>query len=302
MNETAISVLGQADQLMINVLTRHGPHVTPELFAFDDGRLWCLTAASTLKARLLAPGGRVGIAACVGDAAIVLTGDAVVLDPAHLARSVGQLVDKTHKLDGATLVGATGAVMRFTVENAAELSGAALAALTGRLGRPLPPHRVVIAIEPDAIATVDASGEIETSGWTSESGHCVPETTGDDALSDDLLEDVPAHLRDLASDGPAFLGWTTGTGDPVVLPATWDRSRSRALASAALLGAIGAATESRAAVTRDEWTGFGPLGKQGLMLRGHGAIQTEREHGAVELRVDAVTYWDGVHTGTARAE
>lgn len=302
MNDSAAAILAEADQLMINVPTRHGPHVTPELFAFDNGRLWCLTAASTLKARNLARGGRVGIAACAGGRAIVLTGDAVVLDPAHPARSVSQLADESHNHGPATLAGASRAVARFAFENAAELTGAAVAAVTGRLGRPLPPHRVLIAIEPDATATIDEAGEVDAAGWVPETGRSGPEATDDATLVEDLLEAVPERLRDLASDGPAFLGWTTLAGEPVVVPATWHRSQSRAALSARLVEAIGAAPHARVALTRDEWTGFGPLGKQGLMLRGDGELRTEHGECAVDVNVDAVTYWDGIQTGSATSE
>ena len=54
---------------------------------------------------------------------------------------------------------------------------------------------------------------------------------------------------------------------------------------------------SPACVTFDAWTGFGPSGKQGLMLRGQGQV---RDTGRVAIDVDRVSYWDGVVTGSTR--
>ena len=53
------SVLAEARQLYVGLESRKGPHVTPELYAWSDGRLWFAVATSTLKARVLGTGQRV---------------------------------------------------------------------------------------------------------------------------------------------------------------------------------------------------------------------------------------------------
>jgi hypothetical protein len=119
---------------------------------------------------------------------------------------------------------------------------------------------------------------------------------------DELLDDVPSAVLDLGTAGPAVLGWTDGCGRAVALPATWDPDTCRATVPAAVFDSVGAPRASRASVTRDEWTGFGPSGKQGLMLRGDARASDGDGEVAVDLDVAGVTYWDGVETGQVRHE
>ena len=117
----------------------------------------------------------------------------------------------------------------------------------------------------------------------------------------DLDDSVaPEHLRELLEDGPAALGWLTATGHPLVLPATWTRTGSSARVDAALFRHCGAAASSPAAVTRDKWTGLGPTGKQGVMLRGPATATVAATESTVVVNVERVTYWDGVETHTAK--
>src|SRR3954464_11235578 len=53
LDPTAQSLLAEGRQLHVGVLTTTGPHVTPELYTYDDGNLWFLTAADTLKTRVV---------------------------------------------------------------------------------------------------------------------------------------------------------------------------------------------------------------------------------------------------------
>lgn len=286
LSEEVCGVLAEADQLMVGVITAAGPHVTPELFTVADGRVWCLTAASTLKARLLADGGPVAIAAVAVGRGMVAVGHAVVMDPARPLRNLRH---------PDVAVSAPRAVGDFAVRNAAELSGAVVDLLTGKLGGPIPDRRVILSIEPRGAVFTDGGNVVGSFGSDTTRGD--RDSGGSDRAELDLLDDVPDGLRQLASDGRAFLGWTTTTGGPLVLPAAWDAEASQATVSAELLSATDGAVSSPACVTRDAWTNFGPSGKQGLMLRGRGVANINSATAVVDLDVDAVAYWDGIRTG-----
>ena len=241
-------MLDGADQVYLAIRTKSGPHVTPELFTTSSGQIVCLTSAKTLKARLLRRDPAVGLAAFGPTGTFAAAGTATVLDPAAPATVVGA---------GAPAMTAPLDVARFVRDNVAELTGAAFDALAGRLGRPLPPHRVLVTIEP-------------TADWSA-----VAPTAGD-----------------------AVVGWLTEDGAPLALPAQWDADAGIATVRTALFEACGAAARSPACVTVDSWSGYGPSGKRGLMLRGDGIARTEDGVTRLELDARRATHWDGVETGT----
>ena len=224
-----------------------------------------------------------------GDRVVVGTGQAVVLDPAR----------PSSLLDVATMARSPLAAAKFVGRNLDELAGAARDALTGKLGSPVPPHRVLLSIEPTSVAVLDPTGIAESYGWDpAEQRASEPSVDVADDKSIDLSE-LPDDLAALASDGTAALGWSTGDGDPLVLPAAWERDRSRARVSRGLFELCGAASTSPAALTMDAWTGYGPTGKQGLMLRGRGTAGDDAADVAIDLDLERATYWDGVDTATA---
>jgi hypothetical protein len=139
-------VFDGAAQVYLAVRTRSGPNVTPELFTLSDGRLLCLTSVATLKAKLLRKDPVVGIAARTDGCSVAAVGTVEVLD-----------------LPSPVDVG------RFLRDNAAEMAGAAVDALAGRLGRPLPPRRVALAITPADPVTGPATGDAVL-GWTRADG------------------------------------------------------------------------------------------------------------------------------------
>jgi hypothetical protein len=281
-------VLERASQLMVGIVSARGPHVTPELFTVAAGRVWCLTAASSLKARALAKGGAVAVAASADGSSVVGVGRCVVLDAAHPLRNLRNLeASLTTPL----------AVGQYALDNAGELVGSVVDLFSGRLGGPVPPRRVVLGIDLVATAVLQDDVVVERTVWEGADG------TGDPGVppaSDlDLLDDIPEGLRALAADGPAWVGWTTASGQPLVAPCRWEADASRVVLPGAVLDELGGARRSRACVTRETWTGLGPSGKQGVMLRGDG-VATAAQGGAVlDIDVDGVTYWDGVQTGRA---
>lgn len=276
-----------APQIYVGVVSKGHPHVTPELFATDRGRLWILTAAVTHKVKVLADDTRVAFLASSEGGHVVGIGRASVLD-AMKPSSFGDPMEVLRSAVGAA---------RMVGRNAAELSGAALDALTGKLGGPLPPHRVVIEIEPTALAARDAGGTRSWGCWAPQPG-APAATSGATPDLDDAA--APENLRDLLEDGPAALGWLAGDGHPLVLPARWERETSSAQVATDVFTLCGASNESPAAVTRDKWSGLGPTGKQGVMLRGDGNTNTNDAHTRATVAVDRITYWDGIETHTAK--
>ncbi|GAC1307980.1 MAG: hypothetical protein NVSMB16_04250 [Acidimicrobiales bacterium] len=288
----AASIFDRADQVYIGIMTKSGPHVTPDLFTVHDGRLWCMSAATTLKSRLLRKDARAAVLAVVGAEAVVVAGEADVLDPARPGDVIGRPLAAASAALGAT---------KFVAGNAAELTGAVAAALQGKLGDPLiPPHRVLISFDQHSVAVV-GGGSTEAEGWGAHGGDGLPvRRDGDDepaTVTDDDDDAVPLPDR-LAHSDRAVVGWVATDGRPLVLPAAWDHRRCVATVDRSLFEAVGGSPEGPACVTFDAWTGYGPLGKQGVMLRGQGSASAGAEGTELKMAFERATYWDGIETET----
>lgn len=278
--------LAGAEHVYVGILTKSGPHVTPELFTLSGGRIVCMTAASTLKVKVLGRNPITSVAAISGGRRLTAMGTVELLDPASPATAL--------EAPGLAAQAPLG-VARFVRDNAAELAGAAMQALTGKLGRPLPPRRVILAITVTAATIVDGDEVLVAQGWDG------VKATGSsqevDAEAPDLT-DVPERVRDLAVSGSAVVGWTRSDGSALSLPATWDASAGVATVPTALFRSAGAAGESPACLTFDRWTGYGPEGKQGVMLRGSGRSAEANGVTRIALDVNKVSHWDGIEVGT----
>jgi hypothetical protein len=284
-------LFSQAEQIYVGVLLGGRPHVTPELVATSDGRLWCFTAAVTKKVEVVKNDDRVGFLAMTSaDSAVAGLGRATIVD----AASPSTLTDVP--LVAQSAVGAA----KFVTRNAAELAGAAIDALTGKLGRPLPPRRVVMSIEPTALARLEG-GHVETWGEWSPGPRPAPsaDARGGGANLDTA---APEDLRDLLLDGDAACGVLTRDGSCAVLPAAWIKEDCVARVDGRLFRVAGVSDASPVAITRDQWTNLGPTGKQGLMLRGPATAATNEAMVDLHVSVERVVYWDGVDTGSAPVE
>lgn len=281
-------VLDDAAQLYVAIRTRSGPHVTPELFTVSDGRILCLTSATTLKAKLVRNDPVASIVARAGTSAVVVVGSVEVLDPLSPATAIS-----SPRLIAAAPVG----VWRFVRDNARELTGAAVDLIAGRLGGPLPPRRVIVAVIPTAVALVDGDTLTSASGW---GGAALAAPTGepDEGEEEVDLTDAPDHLASLAVAGPAVVGWLRQDGTPLALPVAWDPDTTTARVPTSLFETCGAEAESPACVTFDTWTGFGPSGKRGLMLRGTGTATVGGATTSLALDVRRATHWDGIETAS----
>ncbi|HUS23291.1 MAG TPA: hypothetical protein VMZ66_14905 [Aeromicrobium sp.] len=282
-------VLDGTDTLYVAIRSASGPHVTPELFTVSGGRILCLTSAAALKTRRSKNGGLVGLCASSATGSVVLTGSVEVVDPTSLRSALAA--------PSAALQAPLG-VARFVRDNVSEMVGATIDTMAGRLGRPLPPHRVVLAFTPKAALVTEAGAVRFDEGWD------VVAEPGTTALDDGdepppiHLTEIPGELGDLAVSGPAVVGWFRTEGAPIALPVQWDADQLVARLPLAVFEACGASMSGPACITFDGWTGYGPSGKQGVMLRGAGTASRDGETVRITMEIGRASYWDGTETGT----
>lgn len=89
------------------------------------------------------------------------------------------------------------------------------------------------------------------------------------------------------------VGWLAG-GKPLALPAQWSDDDHVARMPAVLFDRFKADASGPATLCFDEWSGTGPSGKQGMVLRGQGTSERDGDTVVLSLDVDRVTSWDGV--------
>ena len=265
------SILGESRQAFVAVATQKGPHVTPELYAVEGGRLWFASAASTLKVRVLAERPVAAAVVRTNDGAVVVAGTVESFDPFDpraIARAARQ---------GPAVMKALG---QFGLRNAPDLAGFVSDTVRGRLGRRLPGRRTLLALSPERVAVLQGGRVGGAWGAWAGRGHEETEQAG-------------------ADDGPgvgAVLGWETGDG-VVALPARWDPTTCTARVPGVLAAMAGLGGAARACVVADDYGAPGPAAKSGILLRGQG----RREGNAIHVDADRVTTWDGVDTSTEPA-
>lgn len=261
------SLLDEGRQAYVAIVTKDGPHVTPELYAVAGDQLWFLVAATTLKAREIPNNTRVSGLVRVGNRAVLLSGTASTYDvrsPADIGRAVS---------DPTVAKALTG----FLLRNAGDLAGFGRDLLSGRLGRGVPPRRVLIRLRPTRVALFDGSRLVTRAGdW--------PGTVSDVSAPEALH-----GSRDAA------VGWL-GPDGPVALPARVDGECAYVPAAAAALAGLPA--EARACVVTDDYGRPGPAAKSGTLLRGTGRLDAE---GRATIAVAKTTEWDGIKATTTRS-
>ena len=260
------SVLNEGRQAHLAVVSKDGPHVTPELYALAGDALWFAVAATTLKLRVLPDNPRVGAIVRVGGRSVLLSGQARTYD-VRSPRDVGRAI---------TDPDVARAVSGFLLRNAGDLAAFARDTLSGRLGRRVPPRRVLIRLTPTRAALLDGTAVMGSVGdWPG----TVPEPT----------------RESLRGDRDAVVGWL-GPDGPVALPARWDETCAYVPAAAAALA--GLPEEAPACVVVDDYNEPGPAAKSGRLLRGTGKLADD---GTATIEVAKITSWDGVATATRKA-
>lgn len=264
----ARSIVEQGRHLYVAVAAPAGPHVTPELYSAADGRLWFWSAHDTVKAKVLREHPGASALVRTGDRSVIVAGRVEGFDPRDVAALPRALRDPL-------AVGR--ATVRFGLRNAADLGAFASDFARGRLGRSLPPRRILFGLRPTRLAVVDAGKVLLALGdWA----HAAP-------------ADGPPVTR---GDEAAVLAWETEDG-PLALPGRLEAGGTTAWLPTALAGVAGLPSPARVGVVVDDYVAPGPAAKEGRLLRGTGTIG---EGGRVDLVAERETEWKGVDASTTK--
>jgi nitroimidazol reductase NimA-like FMN-containing flavoprotein (pyridoxamine 5'-phosphate oxidase superfamily) len=243
--------------------TRHGPHVTPMVFAEAGDRVWVTTSRGSVKARAWARDPRVGGLVRLGERAAIFTGTAAtydLLEPESWGRSFRE----------SPVIALAAA--RYTRKNARFFAGYAVDANHVPLAW-TPPGRVFADLRIERSAMIEG-GRI-ASAW-GEWGDAVDgvERFRVPKAGTGPLDALDARIReDLGTAGDGALAFATDEG-PVVLPAAWlvEGPWIYATLPAEVLEAAGAAPVVPVALCVDRPSSWRARAMVGAMIRGPGRI------------------------------
>jgi hypothetical protein len=224
---TVRSILEAGRQVYVAVAAPAGPHVTPELYSVADGRLWFWTAHTTVKAKTLVDDPRIGAVVPGRGRSVVLHGTAERFDPKDLA-ALPRAIRQPRAIGRAAV--------RFGLRNAADLGAFATDFVSGRLGRSLPPRRVLFGIRPDEAHVVDGA--------------------------------PPGGVED------AVVAWETDDG-PRAFPCRMERGERRFFLRTELPGIDALPSPARVGVVLDDYVAPGPAAKRGTLLRGQATLNAD---------------------------
>jgi hypothetical protein len=275
--DDVVGTLHEGRQAYVAVAATSGPHVTPELYAWSGGRLWFASATTTLKTTVLRrePHG----------AAVVSAGGRSVLVRGHI-----DAFDARHPLELArrapAFAAASIAWADYVLRNAPDLVAFALDALSGRLGRRIPPLRVLHALTPASVAVVEG-GDV-TDRW----GH---------------WKGRPATARRRTGRQGGGTAMTPGgrpavaaVPGPLALPGRWDDADDTFRMAPALAALVGLPRRFPMSVVVDEYVSPGPAAKEGTLLRGEARL-VPAAPGTIALDPERAVEWRGVDTVTHHA-
>ena len=287
--EQARSLLEDADVAHLAIDTGRGPHVTPELFAWNGNRLWFATARRTLKARKTRSGARVGVFLEHGPHGLALLAEARPLD----AVRPDTLLVSPHE----TVLFPTAATA-FLRRNVAHLLGF-VAQGPWAWPHDLSTMRMFVALRPVAAALLFHDEVRDSAGEWSEREPAGGSSRGPRSVdASDLPDDLEPLAEGFAADAVLSL---ESPGGPVALPCTWDGERSEASVHRNLLTLAGVSSDGPAAVEVDRMRGYAMKGKRGVLLRGEARISHGGRFSTVGLDVERATYWEGMETSTVPA-
>lgn len=268
------SLLAEGRQLYVGVLTTSGPHVTPELYTADDRDVWFLTAADTVKTRVIRRDPRVSAVLRVGSRSLLLSGTVADYD---IGDPLAMLRQSRHA------VAALAALTSYTVRNAVDLTAFARDLATGRLPSRLPQRRILMRLRPDRSMLLDGTALVESQGsWPGRAS-------------------AAADARALPGEVDCAVGVESDEA-VLVLPGRTDAAMSAAAVplAAVELGGLALETQLRGCVVVDDYRGPGPAAKRGELLRGTVRLGVDDGACRVEIEPDRDTTWTGAHTSTAR--
>jgi len=272
LDPTAQSLLAEGRQLHIGVLTTTGHHVTPELYTSDDGNVWSVTAAGTLKTRVVRRDPRVAAVVRVGSRSLLVSGVVTDYDIGDPVRLMGQARDALRALAALT---------SFAVRNAADLAAFVRDLTAGRLTSRLPQRRVLMRLAPDRAVVLEGSALLATDGdWPGRV------TVPDDAPA--LVGDVDCVVGAETADGVA------------VLPgrASDDLGAATVPAVAVQLAAVETGDEVRGGVMVDDYRAPGPAAKRGQLIRGRLRFELDGAQCRVHVEGERDTSWSGAQIST----
>jgi hypothetical protein len=262
--ETVTSTLQEARQAHVAVASKHGPHVTPELYAWSGGALWFASGASTVKVNVLRRDPWAAAVVSTQGRSVMVRGPVESFDvrrPDRILRRAGRWPQ--------TL----GALGRFSVRNAPDLLAFARDTATGQLGWRVPERRVFLRLQPVAAAAIE--GDVVTGGWGGWS-------------SADAIEGADAT----ASAPVGGVAAVVALPGPVAVPGRWFEDEARIRLPSGLFGLLELPDELEVGVVTDEYAAPGPAAKQGRLVRGIARRGEEPE--TLVVRAARVVDWDGV--------
>jgi hypothetical protein len=293
--------------------TRRGPHLTPLVFAWSDGRVWLTTSRGSVKARAWRADPRV--AGLVRDeaGAVTFTGRAAAYDVLDLSTWIRTAV---------RMPAVTAASARFTAKNGRFFAGYAVDARRVPLAW-TPPGRVFVEIVLERAALLHA-GEVRAQLGEWDASHRTAETFRARRGGTDAFAALPSAVRSgLGASGPAALG-IAGSRGSVVLPVRWaeegpDLYAAMPRGSLAIAGASEAPFAVALAVDRPSWwraremvgamaQGIGQAFlPDRLRVGGRSAEEKVRRTGTdpegaalVRIRPGRLVWWRGWSSGSVR--
>lgn len=283
--DEARRLLKQGELLHVALETRTGPHVTPELFVWNGGRLWFATARRTLKARLLDPGEQVGALIALGSHRLVISGEARPLDPLS---PQSMLSSKPETLLAPVAAGA------FVLRNAPHLVGFLAEGLHALPHSPAT-LRMLVAIRPVAVALLDRDEVIDSAGaWhpqelpARQARRSAKVTAGS----------VPADVADVVEEPTDAVAALTTPYGPAAVPVRWNPVSGTASVPAQLLSLVGVESGTEASIEIDRMEGYLMSGKRGVLLRGDATISRRGRMAKISLKAERATVWRGMDNET----
>jgi nitroimidazol reductase NimA-like FMN-containing flavoprotein (pyridoxamine 5'-phosphate oxidase superfamily) len=289
--------------------TPDGPHCTPLVFAYSGGRIWLTTSRRSVKARTWERDPTVAGLIRHGELAVTFTGTVKTYDALDRRTWAAAVAGAT------SIARATGT---FSRKNARFFAGYAFDARQVPFAW-TPPGRVLVGIDLDRTALLDAEGVQEGRGrW---GGHTESLPTFRRTKGADPFAVLPDEIRGgVGRTGDGALA-VQGERGPVVVPVRWrvEADGLYAAMPAETLMLVGAGTVAPAALTVDQPSVWRARDMVGALLQGEAAFFLEGAVGSgaksmrdlmrsvapdaealVRIGIRRAVWWKGWSSGSAR--